>query len=289
MIENYLLHLFILVCIYAALSMSLNLAIGYTGLLNLAHVAFYAVGAYASALLALNLGAPFWLSFLAAGVLAGVFGYLLAYPTVRLKGDYLVLGTLGFAIITEAILKNWTALTRGPLGIPGIPKPELFGIAFNSLQAYALLALVFAVLSYVLLSLVVRSPFGRILRAIRDDEIATKSLGKDTFTAKAKALALSACIAGFAGSLYAHYISFIDPTGFGILEMVLILAMVFVGGTGSLTGSILGAALLVLLPEPLRFLPLPSGIIGGMRQALYALLLVLIVLKRPQGLWRSKA
>lgn len=280
----YALHLFILICTYSILSMSMNLALGYTGLINLAHVAFFAIGAYTSALLAVTFGVPFWIGLIAGGLLAALFGYLLSYPTVRLKGDYLVLGTLGFSIIVEAVLKNWNSLTRGPLGIPGIPKPEIFNLVFSSLESYALLSLAIATITMIILYLVATSPFGRVMKAVRDDEIAAKTIGKNTFLVKAKVLALSAFFAGIAGSLYAHYITFIDPGTFSILEVVLVLSMVLIGGTGSLWGSIAGAALLILLPEPLRFLPLPSAIIGGMRQALYALLLIVVIMKRPQGL-----
>lgn len=284
MIEAYFLHLVVMVCIYAVLAMSLNLAIGYTGLLNLGHVAFFAIGAYTSALLALGLGVPFWLGLVAGALLAALAGYLLSFPTIRLKGDYLALGTLGFSIIMESVLKNWSSLTRGPLGLPGIPKPSLFGFAFTPLWSYALLAVLVALGTFLFLRLVAESPFGRVLRAIRDDEVAAKTLGKDTVRAKTAALTLSACFAGVAGSLYAHYISFIDPSSFSLAQTILLFSMVLIGGTSSLLGSVAGAALLILLPEPLRFLPLPSSIIGGMRQALYALLLILVILKRPQGL-----
>lgn len=284
MIEKYFLHLFIIICIYAILAASLNLAVGYTGLLNLGHVAFYAVGAYTSALLALRFGAPFWVGLLAGGMIAALFGFLLSFPTLKLKGDYLALGTLGFSIIIESILKNWIALTRGPLGLPGIPKPVFFGVVFNQLWLYAILGLCVAMISFIILRLVAESPFGRVLEAVRDDEVAAKSLGKNTFRAKAYAFALSAFFAGVAGSLYAHYITFIDPTSFSISETILIFSMVLIGGTGSLWGSVLGAVILVLLPEPLRFLPLPSSVIGGMRQSIYAVLLLLIILKRPQGI-----
>ncbi|MBR9692752.1 branched-chain amino acid ABC transporter permease [Candidatus Woesearchaeota archaeon] len=284
MIETYLLHLFIIACLYVILTTSLNLAIGYTGLLNLGHIAFYAIGAYTSSLLALNFGVPFWIGALAGATLAAIVGYLLSYPTIKLKGDYLALGTLGFSIIVESVLKNWVSLTRGPLGLPGIPKPSIFGFAIDTIPKYALFGLILAVLVYIVLEIVVRSPFGRVLQAIRDDEMAAKTLGKDTFNAKAKALALSAFIAAIGGSYYAHYVTFIDPTFFSILETILIFSMVIVGGTASMLGSVAGAVLLTLLPEPLRFLPFPSSIIGGMRQALYALLLVLVIRWRPQGL-----
>jgi len=284
MIENYLLHLFIMICIFTVLSMSMNLTIGYAGMLNLAHVAFYAIGAYTSALLMINVGVPFWIALVSGGLAAAFFGFLLSFPTIKMKGDYLVIGTLGFSIIVEAVLKNWTSLTRGPLGLSGIPKPVFFGEKLNTLPEYTLLALGVVILTYFVLKIIVSSPFGRVLRAVRDDEIATRTLGRDTFWVKAKALTLAAFFAGVAGSLYAHYITFIDPTSFTIMETVLILSMVLIGGTGSLWGSIAGAALLLLLPEPLRFFHLPSAILGGLRQAMYALLLILVIMRRPQGL-----
>ncbi|MDD9954406.1 MAG: branched-chain amino acid ABC transporter permease [Candidatus Woesearchaeota archaeon] len=281
----YVIHLFIMLCIYIVLTTSMNLAVGFTGLINLGHIAFYAIGAYTSALLAVKLGLPFWVGLLAGGCMAAFFGYLLSFPTVRLKGDYLAIGTLGFSIILEAVLKNWTSLTRGPLGIPGIPKPELFGLTFSSLELYAILAFTLALITFTVLKIVTVSPFGRVMKAVRDDEVAAKTLGKNTFRVKAKVLTLSAFFAGVAGSLYAHYITFIDPTSFAITETILIFSMVLVGGTGSLWGSIAGAFVIgILLPEPLRFLDLPSSIVGGMRQALYALLMILVIMKRPQGL-----
>lgn len=283
-LSPYITHLLIIIFIYVILSASLNLALGYTGMLNLGHVAFYAIGAYASALLALNFGVPFWIGILVGGILAAFVGYLLAFPTIRLKGDYLLLGTLGFSIIVEAILKNWSSLTRGPLGLPGIPKPELFGFTFSSPGSYMLLTLVIMILSLVIMTRIANSPFGRLMKAVRDDELATKTLGKNTFNVKAKVLILSAFFAGIAGSMYAHYITFIDPTTFSIIETVLIISMVFIGGTSSIAGSVAGAILLVLLPEPLRFLPLPSALVGGIRQGLYAVLLIAVIRWRPQGL-----
>jgi branched-chain amino acid transport system permease protein len=284
MFENYILHLVILVAIYIILALGLNLALGFGGMVNLAIVAFYAIGAYTSALLALKLHAPFALALLAAALMAGLFGYLLSFPTVKLRGDYLVLGTLGFTIIVEVILKNWMQLTRGPLGIPGIPRPEILGVRFSTLPLYAGLVIAVAAIVFLLLRAVVRSPYGRVLKAIRDDEVAARALGKDVRSVKARALTLSAAIAGVAGSLYAHYLTFIDPSTFGIAEVVFVLSIVLIGGAGSIWGSVAGAVLLVLLPEPLRFLPIPSDLIGGLRQGIYALLLVLVVLFRPQGL-----
>lgn len=284
MIEAYLVHLLVLAGIYAILAMSLNLAMGKTGLLNIGHVAFYGIGAYTSALFALKLGMPFWVGLLFAGIVAAVFGVILAFPTIKLRGDYLALATLGFAIIAEAVMRNWISLTNGPLGLPGIPKPVIFGITFNSSFSYLLLVLVIAVVSFLFLGYISRSPFGRVLKAIREDELVARSLGKNTMKLKTMSLAISAFFAGIAGSLYAHYITFIDPSAFSVMESILIISMVIVGGLGSTRGAVLGAVILILLPEPLRFLPLPSYAIGALRQIIYAALLTGLLIWRPNGM-----
>jgi branched-chain amino acid transport system permease protein len=147
MISAYLIHLLILICIYLILSISLQLSVGFTGLLNLGHIAFYAIGAYTSALLALN-GFPFWFCFLSAGILAMIFGFLLSLPTNKLKGDYLALATMGFSFVVYAVLLNWTSLTRGPLGLPGIPKPKIFGINFSDNLSFLILVVIIALISY---------------------------------------------------------------------------------------------------------------------------------------------
>jgi branched-chain amino acid transport system permease protein len=284
MIEAYLLHLLILICIYATLSMSLNLLTGYTGMLNLGHAAFFAIGAYASVLLVMA-GFPFWLGFLAAGGVAAFFGVLLSIPSLRLRGDFLAIATLAFGEIIRSILLNWTELTRGPLGIPGIPKPELFGIVFDSMLAYFALTLVVMLATYVILKYLLDGKFGIALKAVRENELIAESLGKNVKMLKMQAFAISALFAGLAGSLFAHYITFIDPSSFTLAENILILLMVVLGGLGSLVGSIAGAIILILLPEPLRFIGLPSSMVGQLRQIIYAGLLIVLIIKRPKGLF----
>ncbi len=282
MISAYFIHLLILIGIYVILAISLQLAVGFTGLLNLGHIAFYAIGAYTSALLALS-GFPFWFSFLLAGVMAMLFGFLLSIPTNKLKGDYLALATLGFTFVIYAVALNWTSLTRGPLGLPGIPKPSLFGFAFSNNLSFLILTLVIASISYLLIKKIVASPFGKVLEAVRDDELATKVLGKNTFKIKSYALGISAFFAGIAGSLYAHYITFIDPSSFVLLQLIPVLCIVIIGGLASLKGTVIATVILVLLPEPLRFIGFPSSIVGPARQIIYALLLLLILLYKPKG------
>jgi len=283
-LENFILNILIFIGIYMILGLSLQIALGYTGLLNFGHAAFYGIGAYASALLAINLNFPFWISFLIAGLIASIFGLLLSFPTLKLRGDYLALATIGFGIIIEQILKNWKSLTRGPLGIPGIPKPIFFTFEFSSLLSYLILVYIIVILVYLILSRIVNSPFGRVLKSIRDDELAASTLGKNIFKYKTLALMISAFFAGIAGSLYAHYVTYIDPTSFNILQSVLIVSIIVIGGLASLKGAIIGAIILILLPEPLRFLNIPNFIVGGIRQILYSILLIIILLKRPKGI-----
>ena len=282
-LEAYIIHLLILIGIYAILAISLNLSMGFTGLLNIGHVAFYGIGAYTSALLALNLGVPFWPSLLIAGIVASFFGFLLAIPTLKLKGDYFAIATLGFAIVIENIFKNWISLTRGPLGLPGIPKPGIFGFSISGFS-YLVLVAFFLLVVYLFSRHITNAPFGRVLKAIREDELAASSLGKNVVKYKTQILMISAFFAGIAGSLYAHYITFIDPSSFTIFESILIISMIIVGGLASIRGAVVGAIILVLLPEPLRFLPLPSFAIGALRQMIYAGLLVYLLIKKPKGI-----
>lgn len=253
---------------------------GYTGLFNVGHIAFFGLGAYASALLSLKLGLPFGLAIIAAGLVAALGGWLISFPALKLKGDYLAIGTLGIAIIIESAERNWTALTRGPLGLPGIPRPALV----NSLFGYLILAVIIAVLTYIIIRQITAAPFGRVLKAIREDEIAAQAMGKNTIKYKTIVLTVSAFFAGLAGSLYAHYITYIDPSAFSLMEAILVFSMVIIGGIASCKGAVIGAAILILLPEPLRFIGFPSSMLGPLRQMIYSAILVLLILKRPQGI-----
>ncbi len=284
MIEAYLIHLAILIGIYIILAISLQLAIGFTGLLNLGHIAFFGIGAYTSALLALA-GWPFWICLLFAGIVSMIFGFLLAVPTHKLKGDYLALATMGFSFVVYAVLLNWTSLTRGPLGLPGIPKPSLFGFIFSSNLSFLILTIVIGLVSYLIIKRITTSPFGKVLESVRDDELASKTLGKNTFKIKAIALGASAFFAGISGSLYAHYITFIDPSSFTIMQLIPVLLIVIVGGLASLKGTVIATIILLLIPEMLRFVGFPSSVIGPARQILYALILLLILIFKPKGFY----
>jgi branched-chain amino acid transport system permease protein len=284
MFSAYLISLLILVAIYIILAISLQLAVGFTGLLNLGQIAFYAVGSYTSALLALN-GYPFWFCILAAGILAMILGFLLSLPTNKIKGDYLALATMGFSFVVYAVLLNWTSLTNGALGLPGIPRPRLFGFDFSQNSNFLILTVVIALVSYLIIKLITISSFGKVLESIRDNELSAKILGKNTFKMKIYAMAISAFFAGVAGSLYACYITYIDPSSADIMQLIPVLAIVIIGGLGSLEGTVIAAVILTLLPEPLRFIGFPSFIIGPARQIIFALLLLLILVFKPKGFY----
>lgn len=281
---EYLLHILVIAGIYVILTLGLNLILGYTGLPALGHSAFACVGAYTSALLALNFGWSPWLGLVCGMITAGAAGWLIAKATVRLSGDYFALATFGIAVIVYSVAKNWVGLTRGPLGLPGIPGFNLFGWPLSATWAYAILTLIIAALTFLVMKRIVDSPLGRILRGIREDEIAVMALGKDVDYYKTLVFVVGAAFAGIAGALYAHYITFIDPSSFTIVESITILLMVVFGGMGSLRGSIVGAVVLVVLPEALRFVGLPSSVAAPLRQMIYGGLLVFIMIKRPQGL-----
>ena len=281
---EYLLHILVITGIYIILTLSLNLVVGYTGLAALGHAAFSCVGAYASSLLALNYGVSPWLGLLVGACVAAILGVFIGAPSLRLKGDYLAIATFGLGVIVYSVAKNWMSVTRGPMGLPGIPGFSFFGIQLSSVWTYLILVAFFVFLTYFVIRRVVKSPFGRILRGIREDEIATLAMGKNVNKHKIMVFVIGAFFAGIAGSLYAHYITFIDPSSFTVMESITILLMVVFGGMGSLGGSFVGAAILVIFPELLRFLGMPSSVAAPLRQMIYGLLLIVLMLYRPQGI-----
>lgn len=281
---EYLLHILVLVGIYTVLAVSLDLLAGHTGFLSIAHAAFYGLGAYTSALLAIHLGAAFLAGIFAGMAVAVLISFVLSLPSLRLHGDYFVIATFGFQMILFSIFNNWMEVTRGPLGIPGIPKPMILGWTIRSHVGFVVLAAVLAICAHFMVGLLTRSPFGRVLYAIREDEVFTQAIGKNTLWFKVATFAVSAALAASAGSLYAHYITYIDPTSFTVMESILVLSMVIIGGAGSRWGPLIGAVILVTLPEALRFVGLPSSVAANLRQIIYGALLVIMMMVRPRGL-----
>ncbi|MCX5799937.1 MAG: branched-chain amino acid ABC transporter permease [Candidatus Eisenbacteria bacterium] len=281
---NYILHILIMMSIYLILALSLNLIVGFTGLLSMCHAAFYGIGAYISTLLIMNAHIGFVPALALAVIGAMLLSLTISVPSLRLKGDYFVLAALGFQIIVFTILYNWIGLTRGPYGIPGIPRPAILGLEFGSLGLFLLLSAVIAAICIGLLHLIGNSPFGRVLKAIREDEMAAAALGKDIPRFKVVAFAIGAGFAAVSGSLFAGYMGYIDPTSFTLMESVFILSIIIIGGTGNIVGPLIGTVLMILLPEILRFVRMPDAIAANVRQIIYGLLIILIMRFRPRGL-----
>lgn len=265
------------------LAIGLDFILGYTGQLNLGHSAFYGLGAYVSTLLIVKLGTPFWVAFIAGVVFAGIAGTFLSLFAMRLRGHYLAIASLGFAVIVHQILLNWISLTQGPLGIYGIAPPPALVIGgmviadFRNLAAFFYLVAGFAFLSYILLSQLVRSPIGEALTAIREDEVSAASLGINGAAWKVFAFGVGSAVAGAAGCFYASFVGTLVPDAFFVSEAFNILAMVIVGGMGTLIGPVFGAILLTVLPEVLRGL-------GDLRLVVYGAALTFVVLFMPGGL-----
>ena len=296
------------ILIYVMLGLGLNIVVGLAGLLDLGYVAFYAVGAYSYALLAKTFGLTFWILLPLAGVLASFWGILLGFPVLRLRGDYLAIVTLAFGEIIRLIIINWVALTNGYAGIIGIPRPTLFGIPFDASDngfaavfglefspVYRVTFLYYIVLALVLLTCFVtlrlrRLPIGRAWEALREDEIACRSLGINTTNTKLTAFAMGAMFAGFAGSFFAARQAFISPESFTFLESATILSIVVLGGLGSQIGVALAAILLIGATEIMRQLDFLKQIFGSTfdptqyRMLLVGLAMVLMMIWRPRGL-----
>lgn len=280
---EYLLHLGVLFVIYGGLAMSLDLVVGYTGLLSVTHAAFYGLGAYSTAILMTAYGVNFFVSLLIGIVVSALAAMLIGSILSRFKDDYYALVSFGFNIIVFSIFLNWQDLTRGPLGIPGIGKPNLFGWVASSTGDFLILSAVIMFLVYLFARFIVNSSFGRVLKAIREDEKAIAVFGYNTNVYKLVIFTISAGIAAIGGSLFASYITFIDPSTFTLNESIFLLAMIILGGLSNIRGAVLGALFLILLPEALRFVGFPTDIAAQMRQVVYGGLLIALMLYRPQG------
>ena len=275
--NRYNQHILNMILIYVLLGMSLNLVFGYTGLLSLGHAAFYGIGAYVSALASTQLGLPFLACFLLAGVAGAVFGFLIGFPTLKLAGPYFAMATIGFNKIVEMVFMNWESVTGGPSGIPRIPHPAIFGMSLNSERS------LFYLLAFVMLSLFViyrnllDSHAGRTIVAMRNDTIAAQAMGINTPVLRMTVFIISTIYAAFAGSLYAHMVTYVAPDAFPVLESITLLILVVIGGPGFLRGPFYGAIVIVLANEYLQYLERFNMLIYGL-----ALMVLLILL--PSGI-----
>lgn len=274
---EYLLHLLIIICIYSILAQSLSLVAGYSGQISLAHAGFYGIGAYTTAIMSVNNGFSPFVNLLLAMLLSGIVAYIVSKVAVKTVDDYYIIITLGIQVVIFSIMNNWQSVTNGPLGIAGIPPFSVFSMSLESKWSFLLLSALFAALVWFILYNITNSPFGRVLRALSEDEIYTNSLGKNVGEAKVVSFVISGMLASIAGVLYAHYISYIDPTSFTLDESIFILSIVIIGGMRNLQGIFLTAVFLVLLPEALRFVGFPSSVAANIRQIVYGAALVVAI------------
>lgn len=283
---EYFLHVIYLFCIYVMLVLSANLTTGMANLLTMCQAAFYGIGAYVGTYFLLQYNYSFLAIALIVMVATGISSLIVSYASVKLKGDYFVLATMGFQLIVYTIIYNWTEVTHGTYGIPGIPGFNLFGglISLDDIYANLIFVILVTVAVIYFLYRLKYSPYGRILKAIRSDNILVEAYGRNTAGVKIWAFAISSAIAGLAGALYASYVGYIDPTSFPLKESIFILCALFIGGIGNVKGPVFGAAFVIFLPEILRFVGLPDSIAAEIRQIIYGLALVLIMYYRPQGL-----
>lgn len=276
----YQTNIMISALIFVVLGLGLNIVIGLAGLLVLGYAAFFAVGAYSYALLNLHFGVGFWIALPIGGILAAVFGVLLGYPVLRLRGDYLAIVTLGFGEIIRLVLENWNEFSFGPSGIKNIPKPGFFGMEL-SLQASTIyifyIVVVLVVFTIFVINRLKNSRIGRAWTALKDDEIASQAMGIDKAKTKMRAFALGATWAGMAGVVFAAKTTFINPASFTLWESVIILCTVVLGGMGSIAGVIAGALLLILLPEYMRDF-------GEFRMITFGAVLIVMMIFRPGGM-----
>jgi branched-chain amino acid transport system permease protein len=279
--QDYYVHMLVMAGIYSMLAQSLGLIIGFTGQVSLCHAAFYGMGAYISALLSLNFGLSFWVTFWFGGLGAAAAAYLFGRIVLQLKGHFLAITTALFGIMVTLILDNWTGLTKGPMGLPGIPRPSpipLLGVTlhFTSRTEYYYLVLVFVLLMAYVTYRIIHSQIGRAMIAIRENEELARSVGIDTMRFKLAAFCIGSGFAGIAGSFYAHYILFISPVSFTLSESINILVMMIFGGMQTFIGPMVGAITLTILPEFLRMT-------GALRLTLYGLALMTLIIFFPLG------
>ena len=277
---GYLLNVLIFVGIHTMLAVALNLLLGYAGQISLGHAAFFGLGAYCSGILTATHGVNPWLAMAVTALAVGLLAFLVGFPILKLKGHYLAMATLGLGVIIYIVFNEAVEYTGGPSGLSGIPNLSLGGLTFDTDSKNFYLIWTFTLVSILLAVNLANSRIGRALRAIHDSEVAARVMGVNARLLKVQIFALSACISSVAGSLYAHTMTFVSPASFGFNFSVELVTMVIVGGLGSVYGSLLGAALLTLLPELLRAFQDYDIVI-------YGLILVLMTMFLPNGLVRG--
>lgn len=266
------------------LAIAYNVLIGYVGVFAVCQAAFYGIGAYISALILIHLGWNFIPAMIVGMLGAAAISLCIGFPALRIHWDYMAIFSFAFQMIIYHLLLNLTGVTGGPQGIPGIPKASLFGFTFSSKWSFLILTAIFTIIVFLICRQIERSALGRVLRGIREDELAMKSLGKNTTVLKVIAFAICGGLAAISGCLVGIHISYISPFMFTLPESFAIVCMVALGGMGNIWGALVGATILTAIPELMRFLPIPSAMIGGIRELIYGVALLLMMLFRSQGI-----
>lgn len=285
---SYVQHIGITVCIYVLLCLSATVSVGLTGSFNLAFPGLALLGAYCSALTSIHLAFPFEFCSILVALTCGSVGLLLSTVSNRLTGDYYALVTFGFNYIMLTVALNWEAVTNGALGITNVPFETLLWQDTSQSKIFTLLAIISG-LGILIVCKIKFSPLGRVFASIRDDELSCIATGRNSYYFKNISAFYSGMLSGLSGSLYAHVISYIDPFSFGLHDLVFALGAIFVGGINSISGTVVGAFVLTIIPELLRFLHLPASVLGPLRQIIYSITLILIIWLRPTGLFGKRS
>ncbi|MDY6221151.1 MAG: branched-chain amino acid ABC transporter permease [Candidatus Alectryocaccobium sp.] len=278
--SSYVLRIVTVCMMYVMIAMSINLLTGFCGLMTMGHAAFWGIGAYTAAILSTRYNVGMGVCMILAAVIAGIFSLLLGLATLRLKGYFLTIVTLGFCEIIRLVELNSMELTRGPLGIANIPAPNFFGVTFSSTNAVYYIMLILVVLTVLLVYNFVHSRIGLAVMSIRDDDLAAASMGVNVYLYKIMVFVISAMIMGVCGAFYAHYIKFVDPSSFTTNASMQMLIMAIFGGLGSIPGTILGASILTILPETIR-------VLSQYRNLIYGIIIVVLMMVKPDGLLGS--
>lgn len=275
----------ILACIYIILASSLNILIGYSGIFSMAQAAVFGIGAYSAALLETELQWGFIPALIGAIIIAGAISAIMAFPSLGVSGDYFVVASFGLQMLIYSLFMNLDGLTNGPAGVQRIPRPEFFGYQLNTDLEYLILTIILTGLVLWFLVSISRTGFGRVLRAIKEDESVVESLGKSAKRSKITVTVLSGCVAAVAGSIYANYVTYINPASFTTHESIFIAQLIILGGLGSWKGATIGTLILLGLPEVIKLLPISETYAAPLRQVFFGLLVIVFMILRPQGIF----
>lgn len=285
---TWLTSILILIGIFGILSVSLGLITGHLGIFSMAHAALFGVGAYTYAFLTVQQGFNWILAAVIAMVLAALAGGIMAVPSLRVSGDYFLVASFALQVVATSVFESWTTVTGGTAGIPGILRPAIGSVDMFSDSRFLILVAVAALAVTGLTWFIVRSPYGRMLHVIRDDETVAATMGKPIATTKVVMTMLSGAMAGLAGVLYGQYLMYISPASFEVHASVTIVTMIVIGGMTSVPGTLVGAAIILLIPEALRYFEMSPDVAGPLQQVLFGALLVVLMFLRPQGLFGER-